>query len=550
MAAIYRDGNKLVVDVTTAKYRLDSGEFLLVETSDGLGFRLLLRPEMEQILHTTYTLVVNDSAVAYTKAGLLALLDEFSATAISAEGYPSGLPARVTATLTRPADTDNYTAGDAINSATVAVKQKETMTISGAVAVKQKQTVTLSGSAPVKQKQTITLTGTEGTATIGYSWIGFGAEFDTDLATTASAFVTANATSFLELGIVLTSDSADLILEAETAGTPFDEMTITNDTGDLDGTSESTTANVVIGKVNIGIWNVLTFDQSYDTSINDTAAAYVTAHATAWDAKGIVITNSGADIIFEAKVAGTPFNEVLAETITGDLAGAVVATTANVPLATGTISGAGGLSLPISYVTSAAATALAFKTANEAAYLAQGIVLTNSSADIIFEANVAGVPFTVPALTQLTGTIAGSVAHTTANASLLPLTLSDVAINNGGGGFIMDFNMESSAVQFASATIRVWLFNDIPAGIVGDNVAYVNSFANADKRMACAYFDCTFDALLAGSDTVIGKCQPNAEYVCTTASKNMYALIQTTSAITSPASAGVFKFYFNVLKVN
>lgn len=548
MAAIYRDGNKLVVDVTTAKIKLDAGQFVQSETADGQYLRLTV--DGEQILHAKYTLITDENGSAYTKAQVLALLDEFTLTELGSQGYPSGLPARVTATLTRPADTANYTAGDAINAYTAAVKQKETMTISGAVAVKQKQTVTLSGSAPVKQKQTITLAGTEGTATIGYSWISFGAEFDTDLATTASNFVTENATSFLGLGIVLTSDSADLILEAETAGTPFDEMTITNDTGDLDGTSESTTANVVIGKVNIGIWNVLTFDQSFDTSVNDTAAAYVTAHATAWDAKGIVITNSGADIIFEAKVTGTPFNEVLAETITGDLAGAVVATTANVPLATGIISGAGGLSLPISYVTSAAATALAFKAANEAAYLAQGIVLTNSGADIIFEAATAGVPFTVPALTQLTGTIADSVAHTTANASLLPLTLSDVAINNGGGGFIMDFKMETSAVQFASATIRVWLFNDTPAGIVGDNVAYVNSFANADKRMACAYFDCTFDALLAGSDTVIGKCQPNAEYVCATASKNMYALIQTTSAITSPASAGVFKFYFNILKVN
>lgn len=128
------------------------------------------------------------------------------------------------------------------------------------------------------------------------------------------------------------------------------------------------------------------------------------------------------------------------------------------------------------------------------------------------------------------------------------ITLNDVAIANGGGGFIMDFKMETDATTFAGATLRFWLFNDIPTGIVGDNVAYVNSFSNADKRMACGYFDCTFDPLLGGSDCVIGKYQPNTEYVCATASKNMYILVQTLTAVSTPKSAGVFKFYFNVVK--
>ena len=128
------------------------------------------------------------------------------------------------------------------------------------------------------------------------------------------------------------------------------------------------------------------------------------------------------------------------------------------------------------------------------------------------------------------------------------ILLPDAAIINGGGGFIMDFKMETDATTFAGATLRFWMFNDIPTGIVNDNAPYVNSFANADKRCACGYFDCTFDPLLGGSDCVIGKYQPNTEYVCATASKNMYILVQTLTAVSTPKSAGVFKFYFNVVK--
>lgn len=128
------------------------------------------------------------------------------------------------------------------------------------------------------------------------------------------------------------------------------------------------------------------------------------------------------------------------------------------------------------------------------------------------------------------------------------ILLPDAAIVNGGGGFIMDFKMETDATTFAGATLRFWMFNDIPTGIVNDNAPYINSFANADKRCACGYFDCTFDPLLGGSDCVIGKYQPNTEYVCATASKNMYILVQTLTAVSTPKSAGVFKFYFNVVK--
>lgn len=197
---------------------------------------------------------------------------------------------------------------------------------------------------------------------------------------------------------------------------------------------------------------------------------------------------------------------------------------------------------------SLATTSANFITAHAAAFLPSTVV-TNSGNTIIFEASTAGVPLGSIVLTPLTGDLTGATNLTTANVTLSPLTLATASLGLGGGGFIMDAKMETDAVQFAGATLRFWLFTQVPSGIAGDNVAYVNTFANADKRCACGYFDMVFDPLLAGSDCLIGKYQPNTEYVCDPADTSIYVLIQTLTAITAPKSAGVFKFSFNVVKV-
>lgn len=92
-----------------------------------------------------------------------------------------------------------------------------------------------------KQLNTITLSGTSGTATIGGS-LTKTANFVTDLATTASNFVTAYATDYLAEGIVLTSDEEHLYFKSEVSGTDFTTVTIENATGDLDGTVTTSTS--------------------------------------------------------------------------------------------------------------------------------------------------------------------------------------------------------------------------------------------------------------------------------------------------------------------
>jgi len=72
-------------------------------------------------------------------------------------------------------------------------------------------------------------------------------------------------------------------------------------------------------------------DLTYVASLTQTATNFVTANAAAYLLKGIVLTSSGADLIFTASVAGVPFEHPAVITTSGDLAGMVVATTSNVP---------------------------------------------------------------------------------------------------------------------------------------------------------------------------------------------------------------------------
>lgn len=67
------------------------------------------------------------------------------------------------------------------------------------------------------------------------------------------------------------------------------------------------------------------------------------------------------------------------------------------------------------YVSSPTQTATNFVTANAAAILLRGIVLTSSGADLIFESERAGQPFLNPTIANLTTDLTGSVAATTAN---------------------------------------------------------------------------------------------------------------------------------------
>lgn len=100
-------------------------------------------------------------------------------------------------------------------------------------------------AAAVNQVDTVTMTGTSGTATVaGPGGLSFTATFNSDLTTTNSDFVTANAPAYLARGIVLTSSTDTLIFTAHVAGSGHTAPTAVNASGNLAGTNVATTANV------------------------------------------------------------------------------------------------------------------------------------------------------------------------------------------------------------------------------------------------------------------------------------------------------------------
>jgi len=76
MAAIYKSGTQWVV-VGGAKYTLDSGSCISVESADGTYLQLKLKATMESILYSKYILITDASGTAYTKDQVIALLQDF-----------------------------------------------------------------------------------------------------------------------------------------------------------------------------------------------------------------------------------------------------------------------------------------------------------------------------------------------------------------------------------------------------------------------------------------------------------------------------------------
>jgi len=308
----------------------------------------------------------------------------------------------------------------------------------------------------------------------------------------------------------------------------------------------------------VGVLNQYNYSPSEWTIDGVTGFATNVAVADALEALGLgnFIGVLDTDSLISAKVIKLTGSLTRPANTSDYAAGDAVNTyTANVKQKeTVTVSGTNGtlnLSIPnianrtVAFTTDAAGTAAKFVTDYAADFLPL-VVVTANGADIVFEAATAGVPFDAPVVVG-TGDMAGAVVHTTANVKLIPISFLGAARANGGGGYLNEIKIETDAVQFAGCTLKLWLFNDIPTGIVGDNVAYVNNFANASKRMCDV--EVILGALLAGSDCVFGKSQPFYTYVCDTDDTTIYMLVQVLNAVVAPKSAGSFNFCLNTVQV-
>lgn len=169
-------------------------------------------------------------------------------------------------------------------------------------------TVTVADS--VNSEQELTITGTSGTANIVVNGDTYLATFDTDLATTAANWVTANASAILSAhGLTVTSAGAVVLFEGLT--TDFGTLTISNVSGDLAGTvAESTVLPDRRGCSTRYVTNVISniVCDECDPVFKD---YYVTEAPSPYDFKSWTKTAtteySNADCLCGIRIVGKPF---------------------------------------------------------------------------------------------------------------------------------------------------------------------------------------------------------------------------------------------------
>lgn len=380
---------------------------------------------------------------------------------------------------------------------------------------------------------------------------GVGAARTMTLLTTPTAatlaFKTANVAAYLAAGIALTNSTNTLVLEAITAGVPFTSPTITDGAGDLAGTVAVNQVNVSIaqGLGHITLAGGITLPIAFDTTPTITATNFASVlNKATYLAQNIVLTNSGADLIFESKEDNQPFTAPLLVNSQGDLAGVVDPTVEYVPIGKGLVTGLGGLSKEMVFTTDANTTTTNFVSSHVAAYLAAGIVLTNSTNTVIFEANVAGVPMGTPVFTNTAGDLAGAIVHTVANVSIVPLSfVGNAAVSNGGGGMITLAKIEAPA-KFAGQVFTLYVYNDTPTALVGDNVPFVLDVADISKRVG--KITVTMDALVNSSEVSYGQDASFLPYQCASTLRTLKGVLLIGGAIVAPETAGLFTISLTV----
>jgi hypothetical protein len=159
---------------------------------------------------------------------------------------------------------------------------------------------------------------------------------------------------------------------------------VDGDTVTLTGTSG--TCNITVS----GVAYLATFD----TDLDETSEDFKASHQAALTLRGI-----NCAVVGSVKQKDTI-------TVTG------ASGTANV-------AAAGGLTKLATFASTLTVTCTNFAAAHVAAYLAVGIVLTSSGETIIMESVAVGQEFVHPTITNVSGDLAGSVANTTAPASIL-----------------------------------------------------------------------------------------------------------------------------------
>lgn len=265
------------------------------------------------------------------------------------------------------------------------------------------------------------------------------------------------------------------------------------------------------GTANVTLAGGLTKLATFSSSLSTTASNFVTAHAAAYLQQGIVVTSSGANLIFEAGLAGYEYTTPAITNASGNLAGTVYGTKKRVNIeltgsgGTANVGLAGGLTKLATYNTSLTQTATDFVASHAAAYAAVGITVTSSGANLIFESTTAGFEYITPTITNVTSDLSGTITvicqtniNTTPVKKLVAITVSGqrgTAMISGAGGLSRKLQFNRSLTQTMQDFRSDYAADYLAKGI---NINNTESVGEGDEET----IGLTFEAVTAGVDFV------------------------------------------------
>lgn len=125
---------------------------------------------------------------------------------------------------------------------------------------------------------------------------------------------------YVEANVIEVTTAATFTYIQETGYIGYGAGVAQVDTVTLTGTGGTANISAAGGLTKLATWN---------TSLTQTAADFVTAHAAAYALVGITVTSSVADIIFTSTLVGMPFEHPVITNVTLTLDGTVVSTADN-----------------------------------------------------------------------------------------------------------------------------------------------------------------------------------------------------------------------------
>ena len=276
----------------------------------------------------------------------------------------------------------------------------------------------------------ITLTGTSGTANITINGVinTTIATFSSTLTATAAAWVAANFTYYYALGFKVSSAAAVITVLPRYGWETVNRINasisaaVSGDlTGTIAGTCEVDPLKAKVWRITLN--NNITMSRprdSYDGDRISVEFKNLSTHTVAWDINGFyfvggtepTVTVSSVDVydvVFQ-KSRAAKFHTL---TLTGtNGTGSIIM---------------GGVTKTATFNSTLTQTATDFVTANAAAYLAAGITLTSSGADLIFTIAATGNSYLQPPrFTNLTLTLNGTVVTTNAGRWLVTNSAQDI----------------------------------------------------------------------------------------------------------------------------